>query len=140
MRRASLSRWSRSSQSQTSRDFRFQARPTNSATVARSSVWAFRSRRGILLSAASAADVVPTRPRTPVAGRATDVATEISPERNSRRPTKDSARTGNPLRIDFVHALVSEGLSLEQGLDANVEAARHGENDNALQATGRASG
>src|SRR3546814_1873973 len=83
MRRASLSRWSRSSQSQTSRDFRFQARPTNSATVARSSVWAFRSRRGILLSAASAADVVPTRPRTPVAGRATDVATERSEEHTS---------------------------------------------------------
>src|SRR3546814_16444485 len=66
--------------------------------------------------------------------RATDVATEISPERNSRRPTKDSARTGNPLRIDFVHALVSEGLSLEQGLDANVEAARQGENENAVPA------
>src|SRR3546814_860823 len=89
------------------------------------------------MSAASAADVAPMSPRIPVAGKAADIATEPSPARNLRRPTKESARTGYPLRIDSVLSLVSEGLSLEQGLGAHTKATRQGEARNAVPDTRR---
>src|SRR3546814_16938090 len=87
------------------------------------------------MSAASAADVAPMSPRIPVAGKAADIATEPSPARNLRRPTKESARTGYPLRIDSVLSLVSEGLSLEQGLGEPNKATRQGEARNAVPDT-----